>query len=284
MYAITGITGQVGGQLARRLLDAGQPVRAVLRDPAKAAPWAARGCEVAIADVDDTDALAHAFEGCAGVFMLLPPTFDPSPGFAQARRAVASLHAALARARPARVVALSTVGAQATQPNLLAQLGLLEQALGTLALPVAFLRAAWFIENAAWDVAAARETGTIPAFLQPTARRIPMVATADVARLAAELLGERWDGVRVVELEGPRPLSPDDLAAAFARALGREVQARAVARESWAELFASQGMANPTPRMQMLDGFNAGWLCFEGRDLRRGATSVDAVVAELLAR
>ena len=45
MYAITGITGKVGGELARTLLDAGQPVRAVVRDARKGEAWAARGCE-----------------------------------------------------------------------------------------------------------------------------------------------------------------------------------------------------------------------------------------------
>ncbi|NEK55948.1 NmrA family NAD(P)-binding protein, partial [Rhizobium leguminosarum] len=32
MFAITGITGKVGGAVARQLLAAGQPVRAVVRD------------------------------------------------------------------------------------------------------------------------------------------------------------------------------------------------------------------------------------------------------------
>ncbi|RUX44948.1 NmrA family transcriptional regulator, partial [Mesorhizobium sp. M7A.F.Ca.US.014.04.1.1] len=39
MYAITGITGKVGGALAKALIEAGEPVRAVLRDPAKADVW-----------------------------------------------------------------------------------------------------------------------------------------------------------------------------------------------------------------------------------------------------
>ena len=43
MYAITGITGQVGGALARALLAASVPVRAVLRDAAKGAAWAEPG-------------------------------------------------------------------------------------------------------------------------------------------------------------------------------------------------------------------------------------------------
>jgi NAD(P)H dehydrogenase (quinone) len=32
MYAITGITGKVGGTVARTLLAGGKPVRAVVRD------------------------------------------------------------------------------------------------------------------------------------------------------------------------------------------------------------------------------------------------------------
>ena len=78
MFAITGITGQVGGQVATRLLADEQPVRAVLRDAAKAAPWRERGCEVALATMDDAAALAAAFTGATAVFVLLPPTFDPT--------------------------------------------------------------------------------------------------------------------------------------------------------------------------------------------------------------
>ena len=35
-------------------------------------------------------------------------------------------------------------------------------------------------------------------------------------------------------------------------------------RERWEALFTSQGMKNPLPRIQMLDGFNEGWIEFEG--------------------
>ena len=57
MYAITGITGKVGGVLADALLEAGLPVRAVVRDVAKGEGWRARGCEVAIAEMEDAEAL-----------------------------------------------------------------------------------------------------------------------------------------------------------------------------------------------------------------------------------
>ena len=286
MFAVTGITGQVGGVVARLLLAAGHDVRAVVRDAAKGEVWAKQGCEVALADVNDQQALQHAFEGAEGVFVLLPPTFDPTPGFPEARKTIATLRAALAAAKPSKVVVLSTIGAQATQPNLLNQLQILEQELGTLPMPVAFLRAAWFIENAAWDVAPARDSGIVPSFLQPLDKPVPMVATADIGRVAAELLRESWTGRRIVELEGPQRISPDMIAESFARLLGRDVSMSIVPRDTWEDLFRSQGMKNPTPRMQMIDGFNEEWIRFEGaeNEVRKGRVPLDTVLQSLIER
>ena len=282
MYAITGITGQVGSVVAQTLLDRGEAVRAVVRSAAKGAPWQARGCDVAIADVADADALTRAFTGAQGVFILLPPHFDPSPGFPESHANIAGIVKALQAAKPARVVCLSTVGAHATQPSLLSQLSLLEQYLGELPLPVTFLRAAWFMENAAWDVARARTDGVLESYLSPLERAIPMVATADVGATAAELLCEPWEGKRVVELCGPEPVSPVRIAQALSHALGRDVTPSVIARDEWEARFQAQGMRYPTPRMQMLDGFNEGWMTFEGTP-RRGATSLDEVVKSLVA-
>ncbi|MEJ1167403.1 NmrA family NAD(P)-binding protein [Variovorax sp. CCNWLW186] len=285
MFAITGITGQVGGTVARVLIDNGQRVRAVVRNAEKGAAWARKGCEVAVADLYDAAALKKAFAGVQGVFFLLPPVFDPSPDFNEARRVIAAVREALEVARPSKVVSLSTIGAQALQPNLLQQHQLQEKSLGTLPLPITFLRAAWFMENATWDVAPARTTGVIPSFLYPLDKPVPMVATEDIGRVAAELLQETWQGRRVVELEGAR-LSPNDIAAAFGRVLEREVRMEAVPRATWEALFKSQGMKNPVPRAQMLDGFNEGWIDFEGdaSSTRKGTVSLDTVLQTLIAR
>jgi len=285
MFAITGITGQVGGTVARALIDNGQRVRAVVRNAEKGAAWARKGCEVAVADLYDAAALKKAFAGVQGVFFLLPPVFDPSPDFNEARRVIAAVREALEVARPSKVVSLSTIGAQALQPNLLQQHQLQEKSLGTLPLPITFLRAAWFMENATWDVAPARTTGVIPSFLYPLDKPVPMVATKDIGRVAAELLQETWQGRRVVELEGAR-LSPNDIAAAFGRVLEREVRMEAVPRATWEALFKSQGMKNPVPRAQMLDGFNEGWIDFEGdaSSTRKGTVSLDTVLQTLIAR
>jgi uncharacterized protein YbjT (DUF2867 family) len=285
MFAVTGITGKVGAAVARSLLSADQPVRAVVRDGSKGAAWAKLGCEIAIADLSDTEALTAAFKGAAGVFVLVPPVFDPAPGFPEAIGVINSVRAALARAKPEKVVALSTVGADALQPNLLNVLSRMEEIIGALPMPVTFLRAAWFMENAAWDIASAKN-GLIQSYLQPLDRAVPMVSTDDVGRTAAALLQERWEGKRVVDLEGPRRVSPNTLAAAFAKVLGTQVRAEVVPRDQWESIFRAQGMKNPTLRMQMIDGFNAGWIDFadRGAHARKGSVSIDQAIATLVQR
>jgi NAD(P)H dehydrogenase (quinone) len=284
MFAITGITGNVGGQVARNLLAADQPVRGVMRDVSKGELWAQRGCELAGADINDVAALTAAFSGAEGVFVLVPPNFDPSPDFPEARTIAANLRSALEAARPGRIVYLSTIGAQAAQSNLLTQHTIIEQALRDLPTPIVFLRPAWFMENFMWDVAPAISSGVVPSFLQPLDKEYPMVATTDIARVAAELLQEKWTGHRVVELEGPHRVTPNEIAAAFTRLLGRPVRMEAVPRATWESLFKSQGMKNPTPRIQMLDGFNEGWIEFENAEAgsRKGSVEIESVLKTLI--
>ena len=284
MYAIIGITGKVGGEIAKNLLSRGTAVRAVVRDAGKAEDWRARGCDIAVADVTDAAALTRAFAQTAGIFAMLPPIFDPAPGFPEARSAVAALKCALQNARVPKALCLSTIGAQSTRLNLLAQHSIMEKELGELALPITFLRPAWFMENSAGDVESARRDGVISSFLQPLDRPVPMIATADIGQLAAELLQQTWTGRRVVELEGPHRVSPLQLAAAFSRVLSKPVQAVAVPRDRWESLFGEHGMKNPLPRMQMLDGFNEGWIEFEGGEAKskKGATSLDTVLRGLV--
>ncbi|OCW25055.1 NmrA family transcriptional regulator [Pseudomonas aylmerensis] len=280
MYVITGITGKVGGALAHHLIEAGQPVRAVMRDAGKATYWTDLGCEIALARMEDTQALTEAFRGATGVFILPPSDFDPLPDFPAARAVIAAVSQALQAAAPKKVLCLSTIGAQARELNLLTQRTLMEQALSALDLPVTFLRPAWFMENALYDVIAARETGVIHSFLQPLDKAVPMIATADIGALAAQLLQQDWAGRRVVELEG-QWVSPNDIARSLTQILGRDVRAEVVERDTWEALLRAQGAQNPTPRMRMVDGFNEGWICFEHDQVLKGSTSLDSVLRKL---
>lgn len=279
MYAITGITGQVGSGTANQLLKSGQRVRAIVRSADKGEAWRRKGCEVVVADLNDTDSLVSAFEGVMGVFILLPPNFDPSPGFTEAKRFASTVRSALDASKPERAVYLSTVGAQSPKENLLTQHTIVETTLKECSVPVTFLRPAWFMENSAWDVEPAKTTGVISSFLQPLDRKIAMVATADIGKVAAQLLQEPRDRHEVVELEGPERVSPNDVADTFSDVLHKLVHAKIVPRSTWEELFRSQGMKNPTPRIQMLDGFNEGWIDMERpKGIRKGETTLKEVV------
>lgn len=284
MFAVMGVTGNVGGEVARNLLAAGAAVRAVARDERKSEEWKLRGCEIAEADIHDAESLKRAFAGTQGVFVLAPPVFDPQPGFPEAQSVAASVRAAIDAARPAKVVYLSTIGAQAKQENLLTQHTLIEDALRDVTAPITFLRPGWFMENATWDVAPAREKGVIPSFLLPLDKPVAMVATADIGRVAAELLRETWTGHRVVELEGPKRTTPNEIAETFAKLLGKPVRMEAVPRDSWEGRFRAQGMKHPEPRIKMLDGFNEGWIDFEdgAAGTRKGVVTLETVLKRLV--
>ena len=283
MVAVTGITGKVGSRVAHGLLAEGQTVRAVVRSREKGDEWAALGCEVSVASIDDAAALTEAFRAVDGVFLMTPPNYDPEPGFPDTQQNAAAIRTAIEESRPGKVTFLSTVGAQVTEPNLLNNSGMTEAMLRTVSVPVAFLRAAWFMENAAWDIESAR-SGVVHSFLQPLDHRIPMVATEDIAQTAVELLGQSWNGVRIVELEGPERYSSNDVAAALASALHSPVRNEIVPRSSWEKLFRSQGTKNPFPRIRMVDGFNEGWIDFESGQTgsRKAGTTLQAALQALV--
>ena len=111
-----------------------------------------------------------------------------------------------------------------------------------------------------------------------------MVATADIGKVAAGLLQEKWDGHRVVELEGPTRITPNQIAATFTKLLCKPVKMEVVPRESWEALFKSQGTENPLPRMRMLDGFNEGWIEFEAGEAssRKGSVTLESVLHDLI--
>ena len=176
---------------------------------------------------------------------MLPSTFDPEPHFPEAKAIIQSLYAALDAAKPGRTVVLSSIGAQVTRPSLLTPLHDLEEKLGTLTTPVAFLRACWFMENAGWDVPSALNEGQITSFLLPVERPIPMVATRDIGSHAAELLQSEWQGKRVVQLEGPEEYSPKDVAETFTRLLENSIDGQGMPRDDWRGFSAPRARAIP---------------------------------------
>jgi NAD(P)H dehydrogenase (quinone) len=146
--------------------------------------------------------------------------------------------------------------------GLITNLHLLEQTLRKLPIAQAFLRAGWFMENHAWDIATAQSEGRIFSNLFPLDRKFSLVATPDIGKAGADVLQQEWTGTRYIEVAGPEQYSANDIARALSNALGRRIEAVAVPREKWTEFFVRQGMpeGRTAPRAEMVDGFNSGWI------------------------
>lgn len=72
MILLTGITGNNGGATARALLEKGVKFRALVRDTAKAADWAAQGVELVQGDLNDPTSVTAALEGVDRAVLVLP--------------------------------------------------------------------------------------------------------------------------------------------------------------------------------------------------------------------
>jgi uncharacterized protein YbjT (DUF2867 family) len=281
MFLITGIRGKVGGAAARHLLNKGKQVRALVRDPAKAAAWSAKGVELVEGDWADPVAMAQALNGVVGAYLMMPPIQTPSRDFREAKAIIASYTQALATSAPPKLVALSSMGSEKSSGlGLITATHLLEQALGKEPFPVAFVRAGSFFENYLFGLQAA-QGGTLPIFYAPTDRKLPMIATEDIGAEIASLLTTEWAGKRIIELGSM--VSADDLAAALGQALGRDVKAQAIPRQAWAGALQQMGLpAGGTWAFEeMVDGVNSGWigLGVEGAERVEGTTSARDVFA-----
>ncbi len=263
MFFVSGITGKVGGAAARQLLKEGKTVRALARDPRKAAEWSQQGVDIRQGDFNDAAALGGALEGVEGAFLMMPPFAAPTPDFSEAKAIVPSFREALRQASPPRLVALSSIGSQqSSRLGTITSTYLLEQGLSDLPFPTAFIRAGSFLENYLYALKSTPSTGRFDTFLTPANRPVPMVATEDIGNQIARLLVAGWTGRKIIELGSP--ISPDDLARALTEVLGRTVQAHSIPREQWTASLQAQGMppGGIAPFEQMEDGFNSGWIAF----------------------
>ena len=263
MFFVSGITGHVGGAAARKLLQGGHAVRALVRDPQKAAEWSRQGVDVRQGDFNDAAAVARALEGVEAAFLMLPPFFAPEPGFPEAKAIIASYQEALRQAPPPRLVVLSSIGSQQNRGlGHITATHLMEEALGDLPFPTAFIRAGSFLENYTRALEAAASTGRFDSFWTPTDRPLPMIASADIGEEVARRLLGGWSGKKLVELGSP--VTPDELARAMGEVLGRPVHARAVPREQWTATLAAQGLppGASAPFEEMVASYNSGWIAF----------------------
>ena len=267
MYAIIGVTGNVGRAVAFHLRDQNVPFKAVVRNAARAEELAAEGMLSAIAELHDAQALTNAMKGVDGVFVMTPPLVDSENPLEDHTRMLQALTEAIQTAGLSKIVYLSSVGAQHQHgTGAIRKLYDAEQAFQKLNIPTVSIRAAWFMENFTGNMAAIRESGKLMSFISPTSKSIPMIAAKDIGRLAAQLLQEDWTGHRVVELSGPCTYSCDDVAMVLEYLMMTNVSAVPVPESEYRSAYLSFGFTQKAAAMmaEMNYGFNNDHIVFEG--------------------
>lgn len=223
MYVVLGATGNTGSVVARKLLEAGEKVRAVGRDAVKLAPLAELGAEPVLADVYDSAGLAKAFAGAKAAYLMLPPRAKDPDLLGSGDRMSAAITEAVKSSGLTHVVLLSSVGAQhdkKTGP--IVALHRFEEKLHQVPnLNAVFLRPAIFMENFLMLVGLVQSMGFLAGGIKGD-KKLPMIATRDIGERAAVILRElTFSGISTRELLGERDLSHDEAAALIGAGIGK---------------------------------------------------------------
>ncbi len=227
MIAVTGVTGGLGGRVARRLADRGVAQRLVVRDPARAPELA--GAEVVAGSYDDGEGLRRAFEGTRTLFMV-SASEDPDR-----LRLHANVVGAAGDAGVERVVYTSFFGAA---PDCTFTFGRdhwhTEQLVRGSGLRFTFLRDNLYLDFLPLMVGA---DGVIRG---PAGEgRVAAVTRDDIAEVAVAVLaegGDAHDG-RSYDLTGPEALTMAEVAEQLSRSAGRTI---AYHPETLEEAYASR--------------------------------------------
>lgn len=278
MYVIAGVSGNTGSIVADALLAQGKKVRVIVRDAAKGAPWKARGADVAIASVEDEDALTKALEGATAAYLLSPPNLGATDFIAERRVTVETIARAVERSKLPYLVFLSSVGAHhESGTGLIRTVHFAEERLSRTPAKTTFVRAAYFLDNWA-SVLPAAAHGKLPTFIPPDLV-VPMVSTKDIGLVAARALLEPPSGKKeIIELAGPRDYTPRELAAVLAKIVGKPVEVDAAPLEAVVPTFTSFGISPNIAGLfqEMYAGIASGKVTYEGNGARHLRGTVDA--------
>jgi len=283
MYIVSGATGQTGSVVANTLLKKGLPVRVIVRSEEKGKPWKDLGAEVAVADVQNTESLSKALAGGKVLYLMNPPNEQSENMFAETEKVIKAFQTAIKNSSLEKLVVLSSIGAHfesGTGPIVTNHL--VEQAFGNSDIPTTFVRATYFMENWNSILETVKSEGILPSFLQPLDKKIPQVSVEDIGRIAAEAMLETSEGLQIKELAG-LPYSPNDVAEAFSKVLGKEVKAVAIPEEHWMETlktFSSQ--RNAEAYYEMMQWVNSGSITFETGKQIEGKVTVEDYASKAL--
>jgi uncharacterized protein YbjT (DUF2867 family) len=215
---VTGATGNVGRNVVEQLVKRGADVRALVRDPSKAAFPA--GVEVVMGDLLDVDSLRAAFAGVSTLFLLNGVVADE---YTQAL-------VALAVAREVgieRIVYLSVIHSDVyvNVPHFAGKFGV-ERMIEQMGMKATILRPAYFMDNEITIKDVIKGYGIYP--MPIGSKGLAMIDARDVGEIAAIELVRREQSptplpLTRINLVGPYTLTGADAAKIWTDVLGRPV-------------------------------------------------------------
>ncbi len=246
MIVITTPTGLIGHQVLDNLLDSGEPLRVIAREPSALPARVREHVDVIEGSPGDAAVADDAFAGAGAVFWLTPP--DPRAPSVDAAFVGFTRPAAEAFTRHSvkRVVGVSALGRGtpwAAHAGYVAGSLAMDDLIASTGVAYRALTNPSFMDNIVRQAEAIKNQGR---FFSPIDgdRKLPAVATRDSAAAASRLLlDESWGGVDEVPLLGPEDLSFNDMAQIISDVLGREVRFQQTTFEDYKDRFVGFGLS-----------------------------------------
>ena len=217
MILVTGATGLNGTALVRKLSTKGVPLRALVRNAAKAAEIAALpNVEIAIADMAKPETLPAALAGVDRA--MLNSSADPAMVEVQS-----NFIAAAAKAGVRHVVKLSGIMPELDSPFRFARMhGEIEKRLEASGMAFTHLRAGEFMPSYFRQVPMILAKGAL--FLPMENQRIASIDIGDLAEIAALVLTNPGHEGKIYPLTGPEALTMTEVAERLSAATGKTIK------------------------------------------------------------
>lgn len=266
--AVTTPTGNVGSRVVRLLVQAGERPRVLVRDAAKLPSDLRPHVEVAQGDLLDEAFVTDAVSGADALFWVTPESFVVPDPLADMVTMGANATAAVRAAGVARVLQISSVGAERRQGvGLIDGLARNEQQLATSGADLLILRCGYYFTNLLGMLDQLR-AGSVTTTM-PLDHRFPWVAPRDIGEIAAARLLAGWSGSTIAAVHGPTDLSWSEAAAIVSAATGRDINPHVIPDEALRSALLSAGLSEPAAAgtVGMTAGLRDGFQPEQHRDL-----------------
>jgi uncharacterized protein YbjT (DUF2867 family) len=244
MIVVTTPTGTIGQQVLKNLLDSGEAIRVIARDPTRLPTKTRERVEVIQGSHGDIDVVNKAFQGADAVFWLVPPDFQAKSVNAAYLDFTQPACDAFRSQRVKRIVGVSALGRGWLKNAGLVSVSLaMDDQIASTGVSYRALAMPSFMDNILNQVEAIKTQGM---FFSPISgnRKLPTCATRDIAAVAAKLLLDpSWSGQGSVPVLGPEDLSFSDMAQIMSEVLGKPVRFQQILFDAFKARLIASGMS-----------------------------------------